>query len=68
MNLKFMVFIQLKPFLDIFLHGFSLPSFLQHSLKILLFLNAVQLSQYVLKCEQDFFIFHFEFRFVWHLD
>jgi hypothetical protein len=34
-------FIQLKPVLDIFLRGFSLSSCPQHSLRVLLLLNAM---------------------------
>jgi hypothetical protein len=50
-------FIQLKPVLDIFLRGFSLFSCPQHSLKLLLLLNAMCLLKYVLDCEKNYLNF-----------
>jgi hypothetical protein len=50
-------FVQLKPILDIFLRGSSLSSCPQHSLKVLLLLNATCLLKYVLSCEQKFSFF-----------
>jgi hypothetical protein len=55
-------FIQLKPILDILLHGFSLSSCPQHSLKVLLLLNPMCLLKYVLNCEHNFSFFMFRFR------
>jgi hypothetical protein len=60
-------YIQLKPILDIFLRGFSLSSYPQHSTKVLLFesllrLNPTCLLKHVLKCEQNFVIFHISIR------
>jgi hypothetical protein len=60
MKLKSRVsFIELKPILDIFLHGFSHSSCPQHSLKVLLPLNPICLLKYVLSCEQNFSFFIF---------
>jgi hypothetical protein len=47
-------FIWLKPVLNNFLRGVSVSNCHQHSLKVLLLLNAVCLLKYVLKCEQSF--------------
>jgi hypothetical protein len=51
--------IQLKPILDIFLHGFSLSSCPKHSLKDLLLLNSMCLFKHVLNCEYNFSFFMF---------
>jgi hypothetical protein len=47
--------------LDIFLHGFSLSSCPQRSLKVLLLLNPTCLLKYVLNCEQNFSYFDTDF-------
>jgi hypothetical protein len=54
-------FVQLKPILDIFLLGSSLSSCSEHSLKLLLLLNATCLLKYVLNCEQHFSCFGLDY-------